>query len=155
MLAVTGIALLLAGAAPAMAAGDAGAADPTARDYESEWDPRPGEETMRLGEKSASFSVFKGQLILEYAGIMPPETEWSYPDTRMYRILNGDEFFTLNKRTPELQCRQPPRWRGVAPSYEDIRLSLLEVDDYRNYLGTRDITCIDAPYRLIRKKAAP
>jgi hypothetical protein len=146
-----GFVFLLVGATRALPADNVGATDLTARDYESTWDPRPGEETMRLGEKSASFSVFKGQLILEYAGIMPPETGWSYPNTRVYRILNGADFFQLNKGNPELQCRKSPRWLGVAPAGGQIRLSLLETDDYRTHLETRDGPCMDAPYRLLHR----
>jgi hypothetical protein len=81
---------------------------------------------------------------------MPPETEWEYPNTRVYRILNGDEFFRRNKGNPEFQCRKPPRWLAVAP-VGGIRLSLLEVEQYRTHLETHDFPCMDAPYRLLHK----
>lgn len=94
-------------------AGIPAVADGTGRspvwEYKSMWDPDPGSEHMWLAEDFASFSSMRGHLVLAYAGMMPPENERSDPNIKMYRIVNAEEFFRLNKGNNEYPCAGLPK----------------------------------------------
>lgn len=108
------------------------------REYKSMWDPDPGSEHMWLAEDFASFSGMRGHLVLAYAGMMPPENEKSDPNIKMYRVVNAEEFFRLNKGNNEYPCAGlPARWLGVSsddgpgnPNNGDVRILLYDIDDY-------------------------
>jgi hypothetical protein len=135
-------------------AADAAGRSPV-REYKSMWDPDPGSEHMWLAEDFASFSDMSGHLVLAYAGMMPPENDRSYPNIKIYRIVNAEEFLKLNKGNNEYPCgRKPARWLGVSsddgpgnPNNGDVRILLYEVDDYLAYRDDKGGVCASYPYR--------
>jgi len=125
------------------------------REYKSMWDPDPGSEHMWLAEDFASFSDMRGHLVLAYAGMMPPERDKSDPNIKIYRIVNTEEFFKLNKGNSEYPCaRKPARWLGVSsddgpgnPYNGDIRVLLYDIGDYLAYRDDKGGLCASYPYR--------
>jgi len=150
ILAATVLAVLGASLSAAVGAGKA-----PVREYKSMWDPDPGSERMWLAEDFASFSDMSGHLVLAYAGMMPPENDRSSPNIKIYRIVNAEEFFRLNKGNNEYPCAQKPaRWLGVSsddgpgnPNNGDVRILLYEVDNYLAYRDIKGGLCASYPYR--------
>jgi hypothetical protein len=124
------------------------------REYKSMWDPDPGSEHMWLAEDFASFSGMKGHLVLAYAGMMPPQNQPADPNIRIYRIVNAEEFFRLNKGNSEYPCGETvARWLGVRKTDDpedpksDVRVMLYDVGDYRAYQEDKGGLCASYPYR--------
>jgi hypothetical protein len=131
-----------------------GAARPPIREYKSMWEPVPESEHMWFAEDFASFSFLRGHMALAYAGMMPPQNDSSYPNIKIYRIVNADEFFSLNKGNNEYLCRTPVRWLGVSsvdgpanPNNSDIRVMFYHIADYLAFQEDKPGLCASYPYR--------
>src|ERR1700689_1947610 len=104
------LALLFAGVATdGMAADSNQISGETLRSYKELALPGHGLGDMHLSSIRAHFDNLRGNFLLRYDGILPADSASIFATSHIYKVLNADEIFALNKDVDGF-CHQPPRW---------------------------------------------
>lgn len=108
-------------------------------------------ETLKLSRKSASFSKLKGKMKLQYSDVWNNGKDTEFGGD-VYKVLNADEFFSLNKSTQRF-CDQPVKWVTIKDTSAllgdgTVRIGMLTVDDWHKYSPTSLGACSADTYKL-------
>jgi hypothetical protein len=104
---------------------------------------------VELSTSSAKFAKLRGTMRLMFETTTPADTPGEdLASTRLYRIVNADEYFALNKGKPGF-CYEPPRWMALrAIDRSIIRLTFFDIRDWRKYRDNKLGECSSSFYSL-------
>lgn len=108
--------------------------------------PGRGVGQLQLSERHAAFAGFNGVMTLQYSGLLPNESDPEIGGSRIYKVLNSQQFFEANKKKLHHDCGGPIHWVGIGdfrhPSMEgEIWVSFFDLDDYRAYDSSKPGVC--------------
>lgn len=127
---------------PAAPVRSAAPAPPADRDVERTFAPlsRVTEiwGALTFSNRHARLAGFDGEMLLEYAGLMPATAGDELAEARVYAIRNFADYHAQNAGRNAF-CSEPPRWLAVRPralgggSAGDVWVALLTLDDWTAY----------------------
>lgn len=106
---------------------------------------------LLLSNTQLQFAALKGQMKLQYVGMMPDSAGPDIGGATVYRIKNAERFFRKNGGNEAL-CSKAPRWVAVssesgAPAWSNqIWVGLLTVENWERFNAAEDSACLSGNY---------
>jgi len=106
---------------------------------------------LLLGNRDLQLTALKGQMKLDYVGIMPDTAGEDLAGASIYRVKNSDAFFKANTGTSGF-CAEAPRWVAVnsengAPAWSnEIWVGMLTLEDWAKFTPPINRVCISGTY---------